>query len=234
MASWSRSEKLAVVGIVLAAVSALAAVLVVPEFRSAFMDELPVEPRRVTYGYAPSDTLPLSQQPQQPAPSNPTPGVQPNIQRENPSVEPQIPQSDKSSAAPFTQQDTTIEMRGMRFTLRACSRSGSEVECTLSITNQQAERMMRFVATSNVYGVSYAFVGDGIKYLANRVTIGSRSSTSVMQETFLQDEPFSASIIFPDLPSGAATFSTLNLKFATSAYRSDWFDVRFRNIPIRR
>jgi hypothetical protein len=212
----------------------VAAVVVVPEFRSAFMEEQHVEPRRVAYGHVPSDTLRLSRQPEQPAPANPALSIPSNSQNHDPSGGTTASPSAESSVAPPSQQEMTIAMRGIRFTLRACSSSGSEVECALSITNQQVERTIRFVANSNVYGVSYAFVGDGIKYIPSQVTIGSRSSSSVMRETFLEHEPFSASIIFPDLPSEASVITNLNLRFALSTSRSDWFDVRFRNIPIRR
>lgn len=179
-----------------------------------------------------SGKTPPSQPPLQPAPSNQPASARPYLPTDSPSAAPEEPRSDE---APFPQQqERTVETRGMRFTLRGCSRSGSEVGCTLSINNHQGERVMRFMATNAGYGSSFGFVGDGIKYSANRVTIGSRSSNGFMRETFIQGEPFSASVIFTNLPDEASAFSTLSLRFAMGRYSSDGFDVRFRNIPIRR
>ena len=153
------------------------------------------------------------------------------------------PQSIREGSAPAPSHESTqgatagragagptisIESRGVRFDLSGCSRSSSEVVCLLSITNLRAERDVMFIGRSDGFGNSFALTG-GAKYLPSQIGIGNRTINGGMTETFVQGEPFSASIRFSSVSIDAVRFSTLSLRFMI---HHDEFDVRFPNVTI--
>ncbi|MEL7361919.1 MAG: hypothetical protein AAFN13_07590 [Bacteroidota bacterium] len=125
--------------------------------------------------------------------------------------------------------DRVAEKQGFRIVLDTCTRSGSVVECELTVTNTEADRVLRLASSSNNYGRSSAYTGTGTIHSATGTTVGTRTQRGYSGDTLIQGEPVNASVRFRDVSREAALLTTVDLWFWSGGSS---FNVRYENVSI--
>ena len=110
------------------------------------------------------------------------------------------------------------EVKNFVYTLKGCRKSGTNVKCELTITNNGGENFIGFWA-----GMSTFVDNDGKSYKGSTVDLGGASS-SYQGDRMTPGINYSASITFENVPDRVVTAQLLNLKFSES--------VQFRNVSF--
>ena len=120
------------------------------------------------------------------------------------------------------------ERDGFRISIQACTRSGSEVACTVRLLNMQADRRLRIYG----YGSSrrfVAFTGTGAQHFVTRISVGDRGERGSVGVSLLQNEPVDSVIRFGGISATASILTTLSMVFT---HDGGDIEVRHQNVPI--
>ena len=224
--SWTRNDKLVLLGLVVAVLTLIVGALVVPEIRRFFaLDEAQqaaTESRETSRGgTVPTESVrEVTSLTTTGVPEPPIEPVQVTSYEETPT---------SSTSEPSQGVVATEEEAGFRFDLRACRRSVSEITCDFLITNNWDDRYITLCARCFA-NVSRLVDTDGNEYHGEMATLGAGRSEQP-QAALTSGVPLKASITFGGARN-ASGVKLLEVGIRVRGRNGGHFAVRFHDVPL--
>jgi PEGA domain len=144
------------------------------------------------------------------------------------------PNSNSGPNPPGPKVVASVVIKDFTFKVNACTRTGTDVTCALTITDGREDGQME-LHSGSWWGTHSARMVDnlGAEYTAKSIQVGNKSSVGhgdSVTPSFSSGVPMRAQVVFEDVSTDATSVSLLEIP--CSFQRGPEFKAQIRNIPL--